>query len=374
MRGIATSLLFACCTTLAANVQAEETENKVAALLEQARAAENAGSYPAAEGIYRQALSIAPDNSETLKRLGILEQTELKFDDSIQHFKQALATDPSYKGVNFFLGVSYFGKNDYPQAIESFTRELKTPNPHPRCHYYFALALQASGRLDEAMSHFHQSLEQNPKDADALYELARLHKNASLRAIEMLKALDPDSFQLHALMGEIDADQERYSDAIGEYQAALAKRPDAQGMHFAIGVAYWTQGQMDSAEKSFQEALNENPNDPMTNLYLGDIAVRNRRFSEALPFLLIAQRGQPNMAQLHVLLGRCYHDSKKFDLAKAEFQAAITADPAAAQPHFLLAGVYRDLHDTQGRAAELAEFERLSKLEQGKSSPRSPQN
>jgi tetratricopeptide (TPR) repeat protein len=353
---------------------ATQTPANVNGLLEKARGEENAGNYEAAENTYRQALAVAPENLEVLKRLGVLEQTELKFDDSILLFKHVLAGDPDYKGVNFFMGLSYFGKNEFSASINYFERELKTSKPHPRTHYYLGLAMQSAGRIDEAIAHLNQSLAQDPKDADALYELARFHKNASLHSIEALKALDPDSFQLHALMGEVYADQERYSDAIEEYQKALAKRPDAPGIHFLIGVAYWAQRQMEPAEKAFREAYKENPNDAMTNLYLGDIAVRYQRFSDALPYLLAARQTQPDMPQLHVLLGQCYQSQKELQKAKVEFQAAITADPAAAQPHYLLAHVYRDLHDAQASADELSQYEQLSKLEKEKTSPHAPQN
>jgi tetratricopeptide (TPR) repeat protein len=349
---------------------AAQIQGNVEALLERARGEENAGSYEAAERTYKQALAAAPGNLETLKRLGILEQTELRFEDSIQLFKQVLESDPQYKGVNFFLGLSYFGKNDFAKSIDSFERELRTPKPHPRTQYYLGLALQSAGRIDEAISHLNQSLTEDPKDADALYELARLYKNASLRSIEMLKTLDPDSFQLHALMGEVYANQERYSDAIEQYQAALEKRPDATGMHFAIGVAYWAQRQFEPAEKAFQEAYRENPNDPLTNLYLGDIAVRYQRFSEALPFLKLAEPTQTNLPLVHVLLGQCFQAQKELQKAKAEFLAAIGADPAAAGPHYLLAGIYREVHDAPATARELAEFERLSALE--KNAPQHP--
>jgi len=358
----------------ATTTTAMQTPGRVDALLDKARGEENAGNYDAAENTYRQALAIAPENLETLKRMGVLEQTELKFDDSILFFKKVLAGDPDYKGVNFFLGLSYFGKNEFLPAIDCFERELKTPKPHPRTQYYLGLALQSTGGANEAIAHLNQSIAQDPKDADALYELARLHKNASLHSIEALKALDSDSFQMHALMGEVYADQERYSDALEEYQKAVAKRPDAPGMQFLIGVAYWAQRQMEPAERAFKEAYRENPNDAMTNLYLGDIAVRYQRFSDALPFLMVAKRAQPEIPQLHVLLGQCYQSQQQLQKAKAEFQAAITADPAAAQPHYLLARVYRELHDAQGSADELAEYEHLSKLEKEKTSPYPPQN
>jgi protein O-GlcNAc transferase len=374
LRRTAFYVLFAIFSGITATPAWPQAQNNVEALLEHAHGEENTGNYAAAERIYRQALALAPENLEIVKRLGILEQTELQFDNSIQLFKQVLDRDPRYPGVNFFLGVSYFGKNDFNQSIDSFERELKTANPHPRTHYYLALALESAGQNDEAISQLNQSLIQNPRDADVLYELARIYKNASLHSIEMLKALDPDSFQLHALMGEVYAEQEHYPEAITEYQAALAKRPDAQGMHFAIGVAFWAQRQMEPAEEAFKDAWKENPNDPLTNLYLGDIAMKDQRFSEALPFLLVAEQGQPKMLHVHVLLGQCYQGQNELEKAKGEFLAAIAAEPEAAQPHFLLASVYRDLHDAQASAVELAQFERLSKLEKEKSLQHDPQN
>jgi tetratricopeptide (TPR) repeat protein len=331
------------------------------ALLEQARTAEKAGDYAAAGRVYAQALALAPGNLEVLKRVGVLEQTELKFDDSIERFQQVLSRDPQYPEVNFFLGVSYLGKNDTDHAIQSFERELATPKPHPRCRYYLALALKSAGQIDDAVSQLNQALVANPKDADALYELARIHKNASLQAIERLKTIDGDSFQLHALMGEIYADEEHYADAIKEYRAALAKRPNAQGIHFAIGIAYWAQHQMDLAQKEFSEAWEENPHDALTNLYLGDIAVADRRFADALGYLRVAQKADPELVQVHMLLGKCYRGQNDPEAARTEFLAAIEADPAAPEPHYLLAQVYHELKNPEGSAQELAEFEKLSK-------------
>ena len=337
-------------------------QSSLDALLGQARRAEKSGDYGAAARIYEQALALAPGDLEVLKRLGVLEQTELKFDDSIAHFKQVLERNPKYPEANFYLGVSYLGKNDLRDAIEGFQSELATPKPHPRCHYYLALALQASGRIDDAVGEFSRALADNPKDADTLYQLARLHKNASLQAIERLRVLDPDSFQLHALMGESYAEEKRYPEAIEEYQSALKRNPGAVGIHFLIGVAYWALHQPDKAQPELREALKENPEDPMTNLYLGDIAVQDQRFDEAFKYLQTAEKARLDVPQLHTLLGRCYQERHDPESAKRELLLAIQGDPAAAAPHYLLAQIYRELHDNNASARELSQFDNLSKL------------
>jgi tetratricopeptide (TPR) repeat protein len=309
-------------------------------LLEQARDAEKISDYAAATRIYERALVLSPGNLEVLKRFGVLEQTELKFDSSISHFQQVLARESQYPELNFFLGMSYFGQGEFQRAIQSFELELETAKPHPRCRYYLALALQSTGRLQDAISQLNKTIANNTNDADALYELARMHKNASLQAIERLKTIDPDSFQLHALMGEVFADEKRYPEAIKEYRSALDKRPNAQGIHFSIGLAYWAQRQLADAQKEFSLALKENPGDPMTNLYLGDIAVQEQRFPEALTYLQVAQKAHLEVQQMHVLLGNCYQALHDLEKAKTEFLAAINADPGAAPPHsFARAGL-----------------------------------
>jgi tetratricopeptide (TPR) repeat protein len=351
-----------------------QPQSELAGLYDQARGLEKHSDYAAAERIYLKALELAPGNPETLKRLGIVEQTEMRFEESITHFKQALSRDAQYLEVNFFLGVSYFGQNDFANAIQSFQQELATAKPHRRCRYYLGLAFQSAGRTEEAIAAFNGAVTQTPNDADSLYELARIYKNASIHVIDRLRILDPDSFQLHALLGEMDADGEHYTDAIKEYQAALAKRPDATGIHFAIGVAYWIQRQFEPAKIEFLEAYKENPNDSLTNLYLGDIAVQDREFGDAMKYLDIAEKGQVELFRVHLLLGECYRGQHQLEKAKAEFLTAVKADSNAAEVHYLLAQVYQELKDPEASTKEFAEFERLSRLDKERSLENGPQN
>jgi tetratricopeptide (TPR) repeat protein len=329
--------------------------------LERARTDEAQQNYAAAEEEYKQALEISPANLEVLKRLGILYQTEAKLQDSLELFQKVLASHPDYPQTNFFAGVSYYALNNNASAIRSFERELATPHPHPKCRYYLALALEAEGRTGEAITQLDTLVAENPKQADALYELARIHKNASLRAIQMLHDLDPDSFQLHALMGEVYADNERYAEAAREYEAALAKRPDAPGIHHALGIAYWVLHHYAEAENQFLLALKEDPNDAMTNLYLGDIAVKQGRYQEALEFLQRAETGQPRMEEIHLVLGKCYHGMNQPDKAKEELLMASAEAPNDAKPHYVLAQLYREANDVDSSNREMAIFERLSK-------------
>jgi len=266
------------------------------------------------------------------------------------------------------------GQGDIPKAILSLQDELKLPKPHQRCRYYLGIAYESGGQIERAIGEFNGALTENPEDADSLYQLARIYKNASAEAIDRLRSLDPDSFQLHILQAEVYSDVEKYPEAIKEYEAALAKRPDANGIRFSMGVAYWAQHQIATAKKEFLEALKENPKDPLTNLYLGDIAVRDHEYENALHHLMVASQGNADPFRVHLLLGKAYSGQHQFLEAKTELLAAAETNPRIPEVHYLLAQVYKELKDQQGSEKEFTEFQRLSQANHEKKPPNSLPN
>src|SRR5262245_1907030 len=93
-------LIFAAlCVSACVSTQAAP-QASLQALLRQAEAAEAKENYPQAERLYRRALTVAPNDLQTLKRLGLLCQKELKFDESLQVFQRVLKAAPQFPEVN----------------------------------------------------------------------------------------------------------------------------------------------------------------------------------------------------------------------------------------------------------------------------------
>jgi predicted Zn-dependent protease len=181
-----------------------------------------------------------------------------------------------------------------------------------------------------------------------------------LATIQKLTDIDPDSFQLHVLLGEVYANNNRFEDSLKEYRAALAKRPDAPGIHYALGTALRNLVKIDEAEKEFHEALKQDPNDFGSNQYLGEFAVGRHDYGAAIPYLLVSSAARPTTARPHILLGECYFILGDQPKAKSELLAAIQDDPSDPQTHFLLSKVYHKLGDTQNYAREISEYQRIS--------------
>jgi tetratricopeptide (TPR) repeat protein len=335
-------------------------------LLQQAQVFEDNNNLDAAEGIYRKILASEPANAEAWKRLGNLQQAERKFDDSISSFKQVLARHPAYEDVNFLLGLSYYGKNDMDDAIDSFNRELKTPTADLATRYYLALVLESKGRMDEAITQLQLSAKQNPTKSKVFYELARLYLNATYRSIEQLKRIDPDSYELHALMGEFYSQGGSFELAAANYRAALKKNPEAQGIHTPLGIAYWMISQFDNAEKEFLLALQESPDDAYANFYLGRIAVHDHKYSEARPYLEKVVSTHVEELETRVLLGRCYIGLGEWQEAKADLEAAVGLAPSDPRSHFMLAQIYEKLNQPVDRQRELDLYDKFTNLQRPK--------
>src|SRR5262245_56801824 len=150
-------------------------------------------AYAGAEKVYREAAASFPRQPEVFKRLGVILQTELKFQESVDTFQQVLQQAPQYPEVNFYMGLSYLGMNEFEKAVDGFDRELAANPKYRRAYYYAAQAYQSLNRNTDALRRYDILLQQDPTDKKVLFQLIKLLKSATLTAITQLGNLDPDS-------------------------------------------------------------------------------------------------------------------------------------------------------------------------------------
>jgi tetratricopeptide (TPR) repeat protein len=146
-------LLLAFCFP-ASVMGAQQPSQSLNDYFKQARDLENKQDFREAERVYLEAMTAYPNQPEILKRLGIIYQTEFKFQESIATFEKILKQAPEYPETNFFLGYSYFGQNLFEKAIEMFQKELAANSKYRRAHYYSGLAFESLNRIGDAIREF----------------------------------------------------------------------------------------------------------------------------------------------------------------------------------------------------------------------------
>jgi len=353
---------------------AQEKARSLEDYFRQAKELETREDYSGAEKIYQEAAASYPRQPEILKRLGLIYQTELKFQESIDTFQKVLQEAPQYPEANFYLGLSYLGLNQFEKAIESFNKELEANPKYRRAHYYTAQAYQSLNRTADAARQYEILLQEDPTDKKVLFQLIRLLKSATVQAIKQLGNLDPDSDFMLVLKAEGYAEDEKYAEAIQKYTELLKKNPNFPGIHFALGGVYYNKLDDVNAEKELRLALSEDPNLPMANYYLADILMRSQKIEQAVPLLQIVVAANPQFMRGYLQLGKCYAAQGKLQDSLKLLLRAAELEPKDKTPHYQLAQLYTRLQQPDQARHHFEIFQQLNAQEREKRNKRSAES
>lgn len=93
-------------------------------IFEEARRALAAGDYPKAELAFPEVLAIDPRSAAAYTNLGVVYIRINKPDAAINSLESAKKLAPQVVGINLNLGLAYYKKNDFRNAIPNFGRVL----------------------------------------------------------------------------------------------------------------------------------------------------------------------------------------------------------------------------------------------------------
>ena len=184
--------------------------------------------WDGAEQLFREALAINPSSSVAHHRYALLLMTAGRFDEAIEHGRQALDLDPlSYRLVNG-CAVIYFCARQYVEA-ERLARESTVLAPDFfLAHLILGSTLVAQRRIDEGIAAYRAALAVQPHDPDATASLGRAlalagrhdEARALLAALEAPDAPRPPSrYELAFLLAAL-GERER---ALAELELSLAR-------------------------------------------------------------------------------------------------------------------------------------------------------
>jgi tetratricopeptide (TPR) repeat protein len=183
---------------------------------------------------------------------------------AIEVFRSASERYPASARLAIGLGIAYYSRGIYDEAVKSLLRAADLNPSDPRCYLFLSKAYDSSpSQADDVIKRFLRFSELQPNDARAQYYYAISlwkGKRAQDPAVDFTQieallrkaiALDPKLSEAHFQLGNLLSDQTHYGEAIPEYLMALdndSKIPDA---HYRLGQAYVHSGQKDKAQAQF---------------------------------------------------------------------------------------------------------------------------
>ena len=123
----------------------------------------------------RNAAAIRPGSPEPLYVLGMFYQENGEPDKALSVYEEILIFQPDYFLANYNKGyVLMVFKEDFIQAIESFTKAIEKDNESVDALFNRALAYELSGSLEKARAEYNKILRMQINDDRAIQGLNRL--------------------------------------------------------------------------------------------------------------------------------------------------------------------------------------------------------
>jgi tetratricopeptide (TPR) repeat protein len=217
---------------------------------------------------------------------------------ALEHFRQAIATEPTYAQAYAGLADAYELLASYANAVprESFERGLE--------------AARRALELDPELSESHASLgtihasytwdwEQSAKSYDRALELNPSNALARKGHAELLSFLG------------------RHDEALAEAQQAVALDPLSLVAHANLGIIYYRARRYDEAMQQMKQALSLDPNYMLAHLNLGLMLAAKGAFNEAATAFQQASRYAPEFTDAIGLLGYAYGKAGRTPEARA---------------------------------------------------------
>jgi len=164
------------------------------------------------------------------------------------------------------LGEAYDIRGDYVKAIESLCQasDLNPDDPRP-ISFLGQLPVVPPDKTKMIDQRYSTFLKAHPDNAEASYYLGRdlLNPkdgtpsaddlNNSERLLQVAVHSNPKLAGAHFELGRLYAQRKKGTDAIGEYQKAIALDATQEEYHYQLAIAYRGAGEIDKANAEFQK-------------------------------------------------------------------------------------------------------------------------
>jgi tetratricopeptide (TPR) repeat protein len=209
-----------------------------------------------------QVQQLVPHDLEALGNIGAICHEHGRLAAAAQAYARAVAAAPGEVGPLMYLGLVQLDIGDTDKARECFSACIAIEPENAQARYNYALALERSGKLEEALEAYRQvppgthQLDLLGAQAGVLEKLGEFEAaHASLEPViesgtAGLRALDTYA-RLCRHFGECDQATRRIEDFL---QSGAADETEQRHLHFRAGELYDRQQRYDEAFRHFETA------------------------------------------------------------------------------------------------------------------------
>jgi tetratricopeptide (TPR) repeat protein len=269
--------------------------------------------------------------------LGVAFYRAGMLDDATREFERVLELDAAAFSAGYHLALIDMRSERYAEAMTRLQTLLEEGGPHYGAFLNLAAALRLMGRHRDALLVLDEAeLLEPDAPAAALARALTLQQAGQLHAAQQAFAAyatllrtgarpAPDYFYFSALNLAASG---RLHDAEAQVGAGLDWHPECAPLLLLSGAIGERRGDLDSAERAYRQALEEDPLLAQAHRNLGDISYRRGAHAEAMEHYQHAVEIDAELGDdVYARLGNICYKLKRTDEAVAHWLQALELNP-----------------------------------------------
>ena len=234
-------------------------------LFKQAQTEYKKGNTDEALKLYSNCVQTEPTFSEAYLNMSIIEYNNKSYKKALEHSKQALKYNKVQASIYSQVGKSYFMTGDYDSSTYYLDRAIMFGANSETDYYFLATSENKNHNHDKAINYINKSIEKN--NSKAQYYMVRGDANFGLEKFEEAKndfekalSLDPNNNTIYKSLANVYIKLGESDKALQNIEKGISSALGDEKVNFLIlkGNYYHQIGDLDNAEKSFNEAFKLN--------------------------------------------------------------------------------------------------------------------
>jgi tetratricopeptide (TPR) repeat protein len=320
------------------------------------------GHVADAEKYFTSALRADPENPQALMGLGVADLRLGKPEAASESLKRALDKNPELGGGYLFLGIAYAQMHRVDECIGALKHEVELNPTDAQAYMWMGVVELQDGHPEKATEPLDHAAELAPDDLNILEYRGKAHNDVAFASYARMAVIDPDSWHVHRVQGQIYSRQNQHKEAIAEFQEAIKKMPNNSDLYEELGSEYRKSSQLELSQQAYSKEMELSPNNPVAMYNLAKIDIETNRSEDGLQLLERVVSAYKDFPATYFYLGLGQFDLGKTKEAVVSLEKARGMHPEpelAPRVEYELSRVYRKLGRIEESNKAIHEYTRL---------------
>ncbi len=203
---------------------------------------------------------------------------------------RAIELDPRLAEAHASLGLAFMHDWMWQEAEREYEKAIELNPSYASAYQWYGVHLWFAGRYEEAKERTERARELDPLstviEANLCHELLNLGKrDQAMEPFRRVAKLNPDSWQAHYLLSEIQLMDSKFEDSIFEAEKASALLKGNLGVKSQLGFVYGMGGRKDQADNILNELKEAGKNEYLPSGWVAGVLFSLGRSDEAFEYL-----------------------------------------------------------------------------------------